>query len=466
MLVGKEYREGPESQWAGVISPDGERVPRLSPFGAVEPWKDPAAEYVGTAAMKRAQAIYPEPPLVLLVSNNEPPDLRWSKHGPLEEISKRYLDRYGKGRDDAFRRRVVAEGWMERYPVMFKAMREAFVSDAWRANVRFVGYGAWPLAPRPLGGLEGLFADHGRVDRARLALLAGRQPFVLHEQLGRQHDTGCFSTQVESMNWVFMLDEAWRVKSQFLVRNFHMDGRDRRLDEGTARNAEGPSANLSSGALAGTAGASTRTCQEVEGDAVPGRRPDLSARARRRLGAIRPLWLLRPRTVREFRGHATPLAPVEALLDGDRQGGRSCLEQRTSRGVLCRGALVANTAHPHPYQVDIPPEYANIPRWYCLDTNLDPPRPWDLTTNLPVFALALVLGDGRGAGGADRADGRRWLVYAHSPLADRSGVEIAIPGSRTITVDVPRRGAFYLVDDHRVVTVWPGQDRPLNGPAQ
>ena len=178
------------------------------------------------------------------------------------------------------------------------------------------------------------------------------------------------------------------------------------------------------------------------------------------------LWLLRPRTVREFRGHATPLAPVEpywmeTVKAVDRVWNNELLVE-----FWRRGALVANTAHPHPYQVDIPPEYANIPRWYCLDTNLDPPRPWDLTTNLPVFALALVLGDGRGAGGADRADGRRWLVYAHSPLADRSGVEIAIPGSRTITVDVPRRGAFYLVDDHRVVTVWPGQDRPLNGPAQ
>jgi len=35
---------------------------------------------------------------------------------------------------------------MERYPVMFQAMREALASDAWKENVRFVGYGAFGRA--------------------------------------------------------------------------------------------------------------------------------------------------------------------------------------------------------------------------------------------------------------------------------------------------------------------------------
>ncbi len=469
MLVGKEYREGPESQWAGVISPDGNRVARLSPFGAVEPWKDPAAEYVGTAAMKRAQAIYPEPPLVLLVSNNEPPDLRWSKHGPLEEISKRYLDRYGKGRDDAFRRRVVAEGWMERYPVMFKAMREAFVSDAWRANVRFVGYGAF--GPSHLGRWEGWKVYSlitGEWTAPDWHYWQGGSPSYYTNNWDANRDYWVFSTQVESMNWVFMLDEAWRVNPNFWFEISTWDGNE--IDawmKGTGAETPRDLLQISSSGLSpeqrGSVDArlvkKSKAMQYlVDGQTYP---PERAA------GWVQfGLWLLRPRTVREFRGHATPLAPVEpywmeTVKAVDRVWNNELLVE-----FWRRGALVANTAHPHPYQVDIPPEYANIPRWYCLDTNLDPPRPWDLTTNLPVFALALVLGDGRGAGGADRADGRRWLVYAHSPLADRSGVEIAIPGSRTITVDVPRRGAFYLVDDHRVVTVWPGQDRPLNGPAQ
>ena len=139
MLVGKEYRDGPVSNWAGVIAPDGTRVRKLSPFGPYGPWKDPAKAYVDTAAMRRVQEIYPAPPRIFWVSNNEPPDLRWAKHGPLETLSKRYLDKYGEGRSDEFKRRVVGEGWIERYKVMFDAMRGALVKDWWQANVRFVG---------------------------------------------------------------------------------------------------------------------------------------------------------------------------------------------------------------------------------------------------------------------------------------------------------------------------------------
>jgi hypothetical protein len=102
------------------------------------------------------------------------------------------------------------------------------------------------------------------------------------------------------------------------------------------------------------------------------------------------------------------------------------------------GGLVANTAHRHPYQVNIPPKYREIHRWYLLDTNLDPPRPWEDKTTLPVFSLALVQGE---------TGSRRWLLYAHSPLEDRSGVSITVPGYRSVTVDVPRAGAFYAVDE-------------------
>ena len=56
-------------------------------------------------------AAYPDPPLVLWVSNNEPPDLRWSKQGPLEEQSKRYLDKYGSGRSRGATRRRLARGY-------------------------------------------------------------------------------------------------------------------------------------------------------------------------------------------------------------------------------------------------------------------------------------------------------------------------------------------------------------------
>lgn len=121
MLLGKEYSELPTQKCPAVIGADSKAIRKLSPFGSIEPWRDPAKMYVDTPAMKKLQRMYPEPPLVLFVSNNEAPDLRWHQ----VEQSKRYLDKYGGGQSDQFKRQVVARGWMKRYSVMFKAMREA-----------------------------------------------------------------------------------------------------------------------------------------------------------------------------------------------------------------------------------------------------------------------------------------------------------------------------------------------------
>lgn len=441
MLVKKEYREGPQSQWAGVIAPDGRRVPRLSPFGAIEPWKDPAKVYVETPAMRRAQEIYPNPPLVLWVSNNEPPDLRWSKHGPLEEISRPYLERYGTGRPDEFRRRVVGEGWIERYRVMFDAMREALDNEAWRENVRFVGYGAF--GPSHFGRWEGwkvysLISD--RWTAPDWHVWDGGSPSYYTHNWNDNRDHWVFSTQVQSMNWVFMLEEAWRVNPDFWFEMSTWDGNEiGRWMSGVgvddpAELAEASSKGLSPQQRKGLDPAllkKSKTLQYLaEGQTYPPQR----AAGWVQLG----MWLLRPRVVREFRGHATPLAPVEPYWLETVKAVDRVYSNETLTEFWRYGRLVANTAHRHPYQTDLPSKYHNIRRWYLLDTNLDPPRPWEPKTNLPVFSLALVRGE---------PGSRKWLVYVHSPLKDRTGVAVTIPGYRKVTVDVPQAGAFYLVDE-------------------
>jgi hypothetical protein len=40
-----------------------------------------------------------------------------------------------------------------------------------------------------------------------------------------------------------------------------------------------------------------------------------------------------------------------------------------------------------------------------------------------------------------------WLLYAASPLEGRRDVQITIPQFGTITVEVPRAGAFYVIDE-------------------
>ena len=120
-----------------------------------------------------------------------------------------------------------------------------------------------------------------------------------------------------------------------------------------------------------------------------------------------------------------------------------CTRSRVHRNPTLRefwrkGSLVPNRAGAHPYQTVIPAEYQNVDRWFLLDTSLDPKRPWEMGTPLPVFALALVTG---------AAPRRQWLVYAHAPLGARQNVQITIPEYHPVKVNVAVGGSFYLVDE-------------------
>ena len=152
------------------------------------------------------------------------------------------------------------------------------------------------------------------------------------------------------------------------------------------------------------------------------------------------IWLLRPRVVRQFYSSSTQLEPVKPYWMEVVRAVDRVYAHETLKEFWRFGELVPNKAHQHPYQTDVPEKYRNIDRWYLLDTSLDPERPWDRHTGIPVFSLALV----RGSEGA-----RKWLLYAHSPLKDRNDVQITIPNFKAVTVDVPRAGAFYLVDEKR-----------------
>ena len=413
MLLGKEYRELPPQKCPAVIGADGKIIRKLSPFGPVEPWGDPAKVYIDTPAMKELQRMYPEPPLVLFVGNNEAPDLRWHQ----VEQSKRYLDKYGKGRSDQFKRRVVAEGWMQRYPVMFKAMREALVSETWKKNVRFVGYGAF--GPSHFGRWSG-WKEYSLITDKWTSpdwyIWDGGSPSYYTHNWNDNRDHWVWSTQVQSMNWIFQLDEAWKVNPDFWWEISLWDGNASDwtpevdcTDEMTKR---------------------SKACQyKHDGQMYT---PE------RYLGWVQfGMWLLRPRVVREFRGSTTPLEPWRLFFERLLFAVDRIYANETLQEFWRHGRLVPNREHQHPYQEDIPEKYRGLDRWFLLDTNLNPPRPWGLKTNIPVFSLALVRGD---------KQARSWLVYAHSPLEDRKDVIITVPGFGNVTVDVPREGAFYLIE--------------------
>ena len=424
MLLGKEYRELPAQKCPAVIGTDGKVIRKLSPFGPVERWRDPAKVYVDTPAMKELQRMYPEPPLVLFVGNNEAPDLRWHQ----VEQSKRYLDKYGKGRPDQFKRKVVAEGWMERYPVMFRAMREALVSDEWKKNVRFVGYGAF--GPSHFGRWPG-WKEYSLITEKWTSpdwyIWDGGSPSYYTHNWNDNRDHWIWSTQVQSMNWIFQLDEAWKVNPDFWWEISLWDG--------NASNWT-PEADCTPEMIK-----KSKACQYAQ--------DGQTYTPERYLGWLQfGMWLLRPRVVREFRGSTTPLEPWRPFFERLLFAVDRIYADETLKEFWRYGRLVPNREHKHPYQEDIPHKYRDLDRWFLLDTNLHPKRPWKHKTNIPVFSLALL----RGQKGT-----RRWLVYAHSPLEDRQGVKITIPEFGDVTIEVPRAGVFYLLEesDNKVTLLAP-----------
>jgi hypothetical protein len=420
-LSGKPYIDLPAEQNPNVVTPEGKVLTKVSPFGPVAPWREIGASHTNNAWMKQIQQWYPHPPLVVFLSNNEHSKLAWTE----VETDARYLAQYGQNRDAEFQRKVVADGWIERYRSLQEGMRDGLEQAAWKDHSVFVGYDAFgpPHLGRWGGWLDYSLYQHGRIDPSPL-MWDGGSPSYYTDDWQPRRDYTVWSPQIEFMNLVFMQREAWQLNPRFWLEFSVWDG----YHNDAERQKQFPS---------------TRSVYRAAGQTYD---------PARYAGFVQfGMWLLRPRAVRDFRGWTEPWNDV-AGEDGHLtwEGGgpyfMAIVEavdriyaNPTLRAWWRQGELVPNPSRAHPYQNSIPAEYQQVDRWFGLNTNLDPASPRELTTGLPVFALALVAGT---------APNRQWLVYAHSPLADRAAVSVGIPQySSSITIDVPTAGAFYQVSE-------------------
>jgi len=410
----KRWRNLPAEQsplvWPVEPIPGKPTMKLLSPFGAVEPWREVGQYWMDSPGMHKIQQLYPDPPRVLIISNNEAGRLRWHE---VEEKSKRYLDKYGKGRDDNFKRKVVADGWTGRYKAMISGMRGVLLNDAWKKNSLFAAYNA--MGPchfgRPGFGSEGGWKKYSLVTEERVdpgpTMWEGAIPEYYDNHW--QPDKAVFnvwSCQVEMMNYVFMKAEVYKVNPEFWFEVIFWDGNIPNKDNDRYKTY--------------TALGFPPSPQRYKGWVQYG------------------MWLLTPRVAREWRSSADKrqrwweyFKVIVAAVD-----------QVHADPVLVRfwrkGELVPNRARPHPFDQDIPAKWKDVDRWFHLESSTDPPRPWKLTTRLPVFTLARVISE---------KPRREWLVYAHAPMGDKRGVQIAIPDYGPITVDVSLAGSFYLAKE-------------------
>ena len=401
------YMGLPAEKNPNVVELDGKIKKAVSPFGPIEPWREVGRTWTDNAGMKQLQQLYPDPPLVIFLSNNEHGKLRWTQ----VETSKRYVNKYGKGKEDHFKRRVVADGWIERYRALQEGMREGLANETWKKNAIFVGYGAFGLEHfgRWGGWRNYSLCSPGRLDPNPLMWDGGSPSYYTHNW-NPSTDFKTWSPQVEFQNDVFQQRLARQMNPNFWIELSIWDG----YTGGTHIPAKPNDKRKYYESLG-----QTFTPERYRGFVQFG------------------LWLMRPRAVREFRGWIHPWQDGKPYF----MAIIAAVDLVHENPVLCewwrKGELVPNRAHEHPYQVDIPEEYQDENRWFLLDANVNSREyPWEMFWEVRVFAIALVRG---------QAPKRQWLVYAHSPLADRKNVELMIPVYGEITVDVSIGGSFYEV---------------------
>ncbi|MDD5034077.1 MAG: hypothetical protein PHE55_04900 [Methylococcaceae bacterium] len=404
----KTYLGLPPALNPNVVKADGSIAPMVSPFGAIESWSQVGKQWTTSEVMKQLQFWYPNPPQVIFISNNEQPKLVWQD----ANTDQRYLTQYGSKTTDETKRQVIAQGWIDRYRALQSGMREGLTNATWKLNSIFVGYDAFGGSAfgRWAGWIDYSLYTQNRIEPWPLAWDGGTPSYYVNDW-NSSTDYTLWSPQIEAMNWVFMLDEAYRLNPDFWFEISIWDGSQ-------------PQQASDKRAFYAKQG-QTYTPERYAGMVKFG------------------MWLLRPRVIREYRGWAETRAETEPYFLEIVRAVDNVYNNSVLKNFWRKGRLVPNQHHAHPYQENIPPEYSSKARWFLLDTSVDPKWPWNLQTEIPVFSLCLEIGT---------APKREWLVYVHSPLGKREKVKITVPNYENIEVNVAPSGNYYFVREEDKTT--------------
>ncbi|HEV2443854.1 MAG TPA: hypothetical protein VGT07_15125 [Steroidobacteraceae bacterium] len=372
----------------------------ISPFGPIRRWYEAGRAWTRNPSLLQLQRLYPDPPLVLFISDNES-----SKLTP-DDLHEPYS--VDPSPHTIARRRAIGDAWIARYKAMSDGLRDGLQAPGWRAHALFIGYDAFVTSAMGRWGGWGAYSLYvpGRTEPWPYAWDGASVSYYVHDW-APDSDYTVWSPEIEAMNYVPVLAEVRREEPDFWFEISTWDG----------QQPGQPSDKLLFYAKRGQTYSPDRYGGMVQ------------------FG----MWLLRPRVVRDFRNSLDD----ERIRFGPYFDRIMEAVARVHRNPVLRdfwqhGHLVANPVGGHPYEVALTPELASRPRWFLLDSPANPPRPWELTTPLAVYALALVRG---------RAPHREWLVYAFSPLERSEVVRVRIPGGPEATVRAASRGAFTRVQE-------------------
>ncbi|MFM8830420.1 MAG: hypothetical protein ACKOHM_05375 [Spartobacteria bacterium] len=401
---------------------DGTNHPKMDPCGPVELWQEFGTFWFDNPLMRAVQEIYPDPPLVIFLDNNE-----GGKSALADPKSDRFLAKYGPGpHDQDFLRKVASEGYAERYQAMFDAARAACITPAWKNNIRFIAYNN--LMPPHDGGMPEYYDNDWQPNKTDFA------PDGL---------------QSDAMNMWVTQAKVLKANPSFFWSSIFWDGGDYMAQIWRAR------------------GQGKTTPAKPFQYASEGQRWDFN----RYEGVSQfGLWVMRPKLYLEFRGNPSR----NAYLDAAWQRTLTIVDRPWSNPVLRDfwrfGTLVPNrfeTPGRQPgknWTEEQIKRWRADDRWFLLTCDANPPRgawvpeadlrantlaesvapyeegtdPWENAT-LRVFSVALVKG---------KEPNRSWLIYAHAPLGAVANTKVQLPGFGDAKLDcVPVSGSFFVVNE-------------------
>ena len=376
------YKTLAQSENPNVIDMDGNIVNKLSPFGPDHLWNEIGEQWSSTSLMAQIQEWYPNPPLVVFINENRASKLSWSE----VETSSRYVDNYPSGKDDEYKRTLVGAQWIEKYRQMHDGFKQGFIKEDWKNSVKFVSYNDFS-------------DDLGQVSTWMMDATLTNQyldicPFIVdgttvNFDLTKSVDyTTIDAPQIPINNLPFMLQEAKRNNPSFMQQlsiTHNSDMTDPALYRGLTQ-----------------------------------------------FG----LWFLRPSVIRQDSSVNT-LDEIEPLFNEMSDSVELIHNSDILSDFWKNGKLVSNGASD--LNSNIPEQYIDDPRWFLLDVDANPERPWVDSNTINVWAFALVKGE---------APNREWLLYIQSPEGDMSNISISISNDEDVLVNSTRDGSFYILREN------------------
>ncbi len=403
---------------------------------------DAGRSWATSSRMRELVQWYPEAPRVFLLSNNEPPRLRWIEYQADPRFLARHPDcqnalaaaraRYGdraladSAELRACIRRRFGDDWQCLHRALLAGVRDGFRGTAWEGRLTLVGYDAFgpPHLGRYYTWAEDALTVLGERWDPWSAVWDGGVPSIYqHSWAWFINDFMRASVQAEAMNLERMLADTLTRNPEYWFEMAVWDG-----------------------------------YQPGAGDDYGDKRRFYSARGQlaspeRYGGWVQfGMWLLRPRVVREYRDYADTVEETGGHFDAVVAAVERVWRTPRLREFWQFGEPVPNPAQEHPYVLFHEPDgYPAGTRNFLLAT---PSHPWrrvgdgHYDIEVPVFALALRRGN-------------EHLVYAHSAIAGQDGVTLELPGVFSIRERVSVGGSFFVVRDGRTVERF--ESAPLAG---